>query len=482
MQNLLKTKGELDLKGVNRNILNQRDVNSGYTLVHALSSSGLSVHILRDLYNELQKHMLMGKLVAKDRDGDMPLQSAIYSGANSDTIRLLLDFDSSKKVAMLENRNKANRSALESSLYMEDQEVFKLLLEQCIECNVLKHFTCLEVATNGKGTTTLLHLAVRERKPSHIRAYFDVCQKKKVKSFHWTTDEKGYTPWYYLMEYSTDEMARVKEFLGILEEYKIGVSKLVVNRNRENLLHKAYRYNKMELIQILEERSNSFPPDRLKRAPSDRKRTLEVDAATTCTSTSTNMATRLSRTSTQPLHMPTQSPATSTQPPHMVPQSSPTSTQPPHMGPRSSQTSTQPPHLGPRSSPASTQPPHRPTQSPPTSTQPSNIHPTWIHSLLQHPHSHPTWVRDLLQHPHRHLTWVRSLFLHLPSHPTWIRSLLHYPHSHPTCLQSLLLNPHSHSTDLPSLSIHLQYLVHMSRHLCPNLTYLHSCPRHLLRM
>ena len=83
--------------------------------MHALVSGKGSRNVLTISYQA------QPKLLAKDRDGDMPLQSAIYSRTGSDIIMLILDFNPAARVKMLENRNKCHKTAIEWALHQENK-------------------------------------------------------------------------------------------------------------------------------------------------------------------------------------------------------------------------------------------------------------------------------------------------------------------------------------------------------------------------
>jgi hypothetical protein len=234
----------------------------------------VEVEALRDYFHELNEKQLMGKIVAKDREGDMPLQSAIYSNSDVRTIKLILEFVPETKKIMLKNRNKANETAVESSLSQEDVDVFKFLLQQCIICAALPELTC--VGKVNRQCASLVHQCIQERRISHFRAYFEVLKESGAEINLCVVDEKGYTPWQYLLRYSKAEVPLVKEVLSILKEHEIPLSSLLVNNtSRETMLHKAYRSNKEEFIHLLEvDDSCRLAIDRYKRKPSQRNRRI----------------------------------------------------------------------------------------------------------------------------------------------------------------------------------------------------------------
>ena len=267
----------INLADTNRHVLRRRDLQSRFTVVHGLCASGAPVKLLEQQFGVLKGHGLMGKVVARDRDGDMPLQSAIYSRANVNMIKLILGYMPEMKKVMLENRNKAGETALESSLDLESPSVFKLLLKECISCEALTHLTCFGKPT--EQSCTLLHQCIRDRRIAHLRVFLEVYtenankEKSKEKGLC-IADEKGHTAWHYLVRYSNKDLPLVQEVLAILSEYEIKIPSLVVNdTSKETMLHMAYRYNNKALKELLENTCGSVK-DRFKRRPSQRNRIL----------------------------------------------------------------------------------------------------------------------------------------------------------------------------------------------------------------
>lgn len=268
----------INLKNTDRNVLKQRDIKSGYTVVHAICSSRLELKVICCLFQELDKKQVMGKVVARDREGDMPLQSAVHSKANVSTIELILDYVPGTKKIMLENRNQANETALELSLNHENADVFKLLLKQCISCEALTDLICVGKA--NRQCSTLLHQLIQDRRIPHLRACLEVCRECGVQVNLCVVNEKRFTPWQYLLRYNKDELPLVKEIFSILDEHKIPINSLLVNNTtRETMLHKAYRTDNEELKALLEgNESCKVTLDRYKRRPSQRDRNLSKPA------------------------------------------------------------------------------------------------------------------------------------------------------------------------------------------------------------
>ena len=213
----------------------------------------------------------MGKLLAKDRDGDVPLQSAIYSRAGSDIIMLILDFYRTARVKMLENRNKCHETAIEWALHQEDIDAFKLLLEQCIKYGALEDLTGVR---KGSRCSTLLHQCIVGRHIEALRVYMEVCTKENVDIDLCLVDPNGRTPWNYLVRYKDDEIHKFDEILAILQKHNVNLRSLHANKkNQETMLHMAYRLNRPWVIDRLEATCGSAT-DRFKRKPQQRDRSF----------------------------------------------------------------------------------------------------------------------------------------------------------------------------------------------------------------
>jgi hypothetical protein len=263
---------EKKLVNISRNVLSQRDIHTRYTVVHALASSKYQKIVLQEEFTFLAQNNLMGKLLAKDRDGDVPLQSAVYSGADLETIDIILNFNHDARKKMLENRNKYDETALEWCLSQELVDIFKLLLEHSIKCRALEDLTCTR--KGNVQCSTLLHQCIEGRHVRILRTYMEVCMKEEAKISLCPVDEKGRTPWNYLICYKEEEIEKFKEIILILQEHGINLSSLHVNkRSKETMLHMAYRLNRPQFIACLEETCGSAV-DQFNRKPQQRDRRL----------------------------------------------------------------------------------------------------------------------------------------------------------------------------------------------------------------
>ena len=263
------------LHSIPRKVLCQRDIQSRYTILHAICSSKLEIDVIRHQFGELDDLQLMGKVVARDGDGDMPLQSAVRSRANVDTVELILNYVPGSKAIMLQNKNRASETALELALFLDKRDLFELLLEECINMKLLPELTGIGKAT--RHSSTLVHKCVRHRRIDFLRAYLEVCQKCGVKPALSIPNEKGYTPWLYLLRYQAKDQPLVEEIFDVLKQYDVCLSSLYVeDRNRETMLHRAYRNGNQALIDLV----LKYDPtaleklDRHKRKPPQRSRKL----------------------------------------------------------------------------------------------------------------------------------------------------------------------------------------------------------------
>lgn len=262
---------EIRLRDIPRNVLNQRDIHTRYTVLHALASGKGSRNVLKEDFRFLAEYNLMGKLLAKDRDGDVPLQSAVYSRAGSDIIMLILDFYPTARVKMLENRNKCHETAIEWVLHQEDIDVFRLLLEQCIKYGALEDLTGIR---KGSRCSTLLHQCIVGRHIEALRIYMQVCMKERVDIDLCPVDPNGRTPWNYLVRYKDDEIHKFDEILAILQKHNVNLRSLHANKkNQETMLHMAYRLNRPWVIDRLAATCGSAT-DRFKRKPQQRDRSF----------------------------------------------------------------------------------------------------------------------------------------------------------------------------------------------------------------
>ena len=367
-----------------RKVLHQRDY-TGYTIVHAICSSLLELDVIHREFQVLDKLQLMGKVTAKDKDGDIPLQSAVISKADVPTAKLILNYrHGHDKRAMLENRNNANETALEQSLLSENTDLFKFLLRECIKSKILQNLTC--IGTANRQCDTLVHKCIIERRITCFCAFLEVCKECGEQPDLCVGDEKGYTPWQYLLRYSVDEMPLVKQVLSVLEKYKIPISSLLVNKtSKETMLHKAYRTGNEELKDLLGKYELCrVKLDGFKRVPAQRNRILRNTNRSYMTPRSNPpqlLQTGPQAAATRPAQPPQTPQAAATRPaqlPQTGPQAAATRTaQPPQTGPQAAATRpaqlpqtgpqaaatcpAQPPQTGPQ---AATTRPAQPPQTP----------------------------------------------------------------------------------------------------------------------
>ena len=275
--------------------LYQRDKKSDYTVVHALCASGMDEVALVSQFQILGDKKQLGKVVAKNRKGNVPLQSAIESKAGVQTIEVILNYVPGTKKIMLKNRNKYNETALEQSLVLEHPGVFKFLLKECISCGALEDLTC--IGKVNRRCSTVVHQCIRNRRIAHFCAFMEVCKESNVKGNLCALNKKGYTPWEYLMRYTKKEMLLVKEVFSILDLHDVAVGTLTVNTNEETMLHRAYRTNNVEFKDLLEGKYE-VTCDGCNRKPLDRSRVISNQNAT-------EFAHQFSKTTTQSLPIKT---------------------------------------------------------------------------------------------------------------------------------------------------------------------------------
>ena len=200
-------------------------------------------------------------LSAKNFDGENPVHSAVKTG-NIKRLQLLLQLARKKDLpipmkAILETKTKKGRTPLQVACNKKKYDIVEPFLEVCVEegfCQDVTGVSAPNLSSRcksakmlpeaiAKGSWEVLHIFLRVLRKSN----YDTEAIIQILNL---PDEKGVSPWFYLMECDTDVLRKVCE---ILRDYDIALDDLEADKYRSTMLHLAYRANCTERVTILEE-------------------------------------------------------------------------------------------------------------------------------------------------------------------------------------------------------------------------------------
>ena len=224
-------------------------------------------------FEYLKNEQLEEQLCTKDNDGDIPLQSAINSGAGADVIRLILTVAPDLTKRMLCSSNKKGETPLQAAFEQREWCAVEVILEFCIKNNVLSHLT--GVQPQAEYNNTLLHRAFKRGYVEYLEILLKVCCACNVEILPvlliLNKESRKETAWYHLANRSAVEQ---KKALSLVKCYDIDVNQLYLDPDTgSTLLHKAYRRNNKETVVLLKQyNANENQKDHRGLLPRERTR------------------------------------------------------------------------------------------------------------------------------------------------------------------------------------------------------------------
>ncbi|XP_064383179.1 uncharacterized protein LOC135331846 isoform X2 [Halichondria panicea] len=276
-QNMAEVK-QGNLSHLLQDCLHQRDQNFNWTATHAFAASSeyLGFKVMKLLLNSLgDEHQLL----MKDKDGDIPIQSAIRSKAPKEIIELFLIIANELNVTndMLCSRNKKNQTPLLSAFDHSHWVAVDVLLEECVKCNKLPELTGVN-APAGLKSNTLLHRAFKRGNTKYFDIFLRVCNSNGIEGDQLETavsipNKKNETPWYYAIHYlSSDEM--FEKILKMAKRYLSLSFLYVAADSKSTMLHEAHRIGSVQRCRLLKENGAEDTADSNGLFPIDRSRII----------------------------------------------------------------------------------------------------------------------------------------------------------------------------------------------------------------
>ncbi len=264
--------------------INQRDKNFDWTATHAFAASSehLGVAVMNVFFELLKSMGQQKQILLKDKDGDIPIQSAIRSKAPKEIIELFLTIAKELNLTndMLCSRNKKNQTPLLSAFDHSHWVAVDVLLEECVKCNLLPELTGVHPPI-GLKSNTLLHRAFKRRNTKYFDIFLGVCNANGIKGEQLKTavsisNKKKETPWYHAIHYlSSDEM--FEEVVKMAKLY-LPLSLLYVDTYSEStMLHEAHRIGSDQRCRLLTDNGAIEQPDRNGLFPIDRSRNIVLE-------------------------------------------------------------------------------------------------------------------------------------------------------------------------------------------------------------
>ena len=223
----------------------------GGNIVHQIARSSSSFRF--DTIKKILDYVCIeghGELIfAKDNDGDIPLHSAIRSKADQSTILLFATACSHTHSILLVQNNK-RQTPLELTFALCHWPGVEVLLMLSVQYNVLTFLTGIRAGV--PQSETLLHEAFESGHIDYFQILLDVCKNlnESLMRALLFPDEKGNTPWYYLM--SRNKYDEIEQVLSLLNKYQIDVNLLYTDtQTKSTLLHEASRIDDKQCITLL---------------------------------------------------------------------------------------------------------------------------------------------------------------------------------------------------------------------------------------
>ena len=269
----------------------QRDNNFNWTATHAFAASsehlGVAVMKLFFKFLESKEQILLLKdedgkpknqILLKDKDKDIPIQSAIRSKAPKEIIELFLTIAKELNLTdgMLCSRNKKNQTPLLSAFEHSHWVAVDVLLEECVKCNKLPELTGVHPPA-GLKSNTLLHRAFKRGNTKYFDIFLRVCNANGVEGDHLTAavsipNKNNETPWYYAIHNLSYET--LEKVLKMAINKLLPLSLLYTDTDQSTMLHEAHRMGSDQRCQLLKNNGAKDTPDRNGLLPIDRSRII----------------------------------------------------------------------------------------------------------------------------------------------------------------------------------------------------------------
>ncbi|XP_064392626.1 uncharacterized protein LOC135340238 isoform X2 [Halichondria panicea] len=243
------------------------------TATHGLARSSTSF-TFEDMKKIISK-MPPKQLVKTDKDGDLPVHSAILSGTKVDKkkIGLFVQGDPQQIKKILRAKNNKGKTPIELAFETQHSTAVELLFNLCVQHDVLSHLTGINFNMLDRSNT-LLHIA--SKWSWFLDIVIDAC-----KQFHHdiipaiqVLDEKDYTPFYYLMNCIPNDPNKLSTFravLDLLKQNEVDINTIYTDSNERTMLHEAQRRNNTHAVSLLVEWYNHKDvPDKQGVKPSQR--------------------------------------------------------------------------------------------------------------------------------------------------------------------------------------------------------------------
>lgn len=262
-----------------RSELKKRDQKYRYTCVHCVSASCPSPRVMSSLLSVMLKHGLISLLTAKDKDGDIPLQSAVRSNVRPVIVKLLLDGEGTElKCNMLKAANKKGHVPLKTAFDMQRWPIVEVLLEECIKNDILAQLTGVGEPTVTKASSTLLHKAMKRGYVEYLRIFIKICRKCGVRCLPalLIRDKANCTPWFYLLQQKREI---VEEVFKVLKEFNIDINKLYCDKGGKQYIPHVMCRSRNDLLDLWENFDGRMDlKDGYKQKPAERIRMVLLES------------------------------------------------------------------------------------------------------------------------------------------------------------------------------------------------------------
>ena len=220
------------------------------------------------------------QILDKNKDGDIPVQSAIRSKAPKEIIELF--FIIAKELNLVNDmlccHNKKNQTPLLSAFDHSHWVAVDVLLEKCVKCNELPELTGVN-APAGLKSNTLLHRAFKRDNMKYFDIFLRVCNANDIEGDQLTAavlipNKKNETPWYYAIHnLSSDKM--FEKVLKMAKNKLLPLSFLYTDADsKSTMLHEAHRIGNNRRCQLLKDNGTEDTADSNGLFPIDRSRII----------------------------------------------------------------------------------------------------------------------------------------------------------------------------------------------------------------
>ena len=251
-----------DLQTVFREcILDQRDSLFGGTILNqvARSYNVFPIELIENILFYLEDEGYDIYVTWMDKDGDIPLHSAIKGIAPKEYIKVFASTITKYTKNTLISRNHQEEVPLDLAFELGHFQAVEVLLELSIYHGVLAHLT----GVHALSGTTLLHKAFKRGHAEYFRVLLMVCAKLHIQILPvlLIPDNKGNTPWHFLM--NRNKHHEIVMVLSLCQKYKVDINDLHLNiEKRTSMLHAAVRRNDAQCEKTLRKWGAKDQPDK----------------------------------------------------------------------------------------------------------------------------------------------------------------------------------------------------------------------------